>query len=267
MSDDKATPEGVEEQEYRDTLTEQMWGDGEGTDDGVIEPLETPVEELPKEVDPWADVNPTVKEKLTELDTRLQNVAALEDRLKQAERRVGGLQNSLTSNGQRKLTAEQQAEVDLFKEDFPEFYSVVDHLTAGSNQAPAAGIDIDKRLEDVQAKMSERIELMQLSAAYPDFQEQTKSKDYQKWLIDQEPDFKNLTKSPRATDAIKVLDKYKADVLEKIPTETAEEVIQRRQKRLQSVQTVKGHRKRPPKAEADMTEAELRAKVAKEVWA
>jgi len=267
MPDENAEVAEKEAQDYRESLGKEMWED----EDVIVEvPLETPdlddlAEDLedPKEEDPWANVNPLVKEKITELDGRIKNVAALEDRLKQAERRVGGLQNSIKSGGKRTLTAEQQTDIDSFKEDFPEFYQVVDHLTAAGNQPASQSVDIDQKMESVRSEMEGRMETIQLTMAYPDYQEQLQTPEYQKWLIDQKPDFKQLINSPKATDAIKVLNKYKADIVDK---PKAADVVQGRRQRLQASQTIKGKSTKPIKAEADMNEAELRAKIGKEVW-
>lgn len=268
IKDGELTAEETEAQEYRDSLSESMWSENGDTTAIDIEamPKTTPDEDIPpvEDADPWESVDPVIKDRVSEMTQRLDSLTAMENRLKQAESRVGSLQNTISNSGKKKLTDEQQAEIDTFKEDFPEFYSVIDHLTAGTSTGPGITPDfVESKVNAVKSEMERRVEMTHLEFRHPDWQEQVQSTDYQKWLIDQKPDIKNLTNSVKATDAIKCLDKFKADVVDK---PTVAEVKQQRQTRLKSAAITPGRKAGQHKAEADMSEKELRAKVAREIW-
>ena len=104
-----------------------------------------------------------------------------------------------------------------------------------------------------------------LAFAHPDCEEKVASDTYKTWVKDQSEDVVAKTKSSRAVDAIFVLDGFAES--QKKPDKTAEQIAKERQDRLDASVLPAGRKTTPSKSEADMTEAELRSKIAREVFA
>lgn len=294
---------------FREELAGNMWEGKDAPIEPVVmqeeKPLETPVKPVdeqedgevkkqpakedqpkPNEPDPWEGVPETVRKSIESLQNKAASYDTMADRLKQAERRVGSLQNAIqnpkisakeTQAPKKKpeLTEDQQKKVDAFKKEFPEFHEAIDIMTArnaGNNQSPdvtpiKAEIDnLRAGLTQTQAQTSEAFERMQLSNKYPDYVETVQSKEYRKWLIDQPSEINNLINSPKASDAILVLDRYSQYLNSKPASKTAAEISAEREQKLENASTADGRKIRAPKAESDMTDAEIRAKIEKELW-
>lgn len=262
-----------EEIDMRSELAEEVFNGAEPVVYGDDVELEqsTDIEPEPEAAaDPWEGVSPVVRERIEALSGSASKIEEYERRLKQAEKRVGSLQNTFQNKPAVKLTAEQQAKIDAFKEDFGDIYEVVDLLTASNAGGTTATIDSEvlnqlrAEIEATKKATSTEIETFQLRLKHPDYTDTIKSKDWQKWLIDQEPEVRNKINSPRAVDAIDVLDRYKRDTGQ---LKSAASIAESRRKKLKSsTQTVAGRKASIPKAEADMTLAEIRAQEAKRIW-
>jgi len=266
MDEQQENEIGAEEAAIRAELTEEIFGEGKS------EHVE--IEDIPKaEADPWEGVSPAVREKLETLSGKASVIDTLETRLKQAENRVGSLQNTIQNNrtATAKLTPEQQAKIDAFKEEFGDIHDVMKLMTAGiAGNQTAATVDpsiiqeLRKEIAATKTATSTEIETLQLRLQHPDYQDTIKSKDWQKWLIDQEPEVKNKINSPKSADAIDILNRFHRDHGN---LESAASIAAKRKAKLDTnVQAATGRKATVPKAEADMTEAEIRAQEIQRIW-
>lgn len=270
---------------YRKEVAEKIWNEEEidprpeETPEPEPEPEKEPEKEPepePKEdpPDPWHGTSPALKETLEKIDYRL----------KQTESRIGSIQNEAhaakevevkdaPTEKQVEKSSESEEEWEELKESFPEWAKAIEgkqkQLSAElSEKLPEqikthvdAGLDairteFEKRSMDSEARM--------LSRAHKDWKSTITTDGYRNWLSLQPQEVKSLVGSPYATDAIDVLDKYEASKSKKTPTEISED----RKERLKKSETTETtHKEKAPKSEADMTEAELRKKIANEVWA
>lgn len=289
---------------FREELAGNMW-EGKDAPDEPIQIVESSLQETPvveavadevpvdpkpeadkePEVDPWEGVSETVRKSLETLEAKASSYDSMSERLKQAERRVGSLQNAVQNPPKAakapepakkpELTEEQKTKVEAFKKEFPEFHDAIEVMTANlAGQNQSADVTplfneiqgLKTGLTSIQEQTNERIEMMQLSSKHPNFQDTIGSKDYQKWLIDQPPEIQQLTRSPRATDAIIVLDKYSSNTQAPAAQKTAAQIKSERDQKLASAQVASGRKIAAPKSESDMTDAEIRAKIEKELW-
>ena len=110
--------------------------------------------------------------------------------------------------------AEDNPELEQFKESYPEVYSVVEQVSTknASKEVEELRAEVERlsqREEQLQAKSA----YQQLLALHPDFPELKKSDDFKAWLEDQPPSIaEGVTgNSSDVKYASRVLDLYKAD--------------------------------------------------------
>jgi hypothetical protein len=270
----------------REAIANEVWNDAEPS---VVanspEPraeektVELPVESKQAEDDPWAGIPPALREEVEGLRTKVVGIDGLSDRLKQTERRLGGVLNELhaakeaakvvtnaPSKEQINQAATSQAEWDRIKEDWPEWAAA----TEGKIAAERADIlsklpDIEAIRQEIQtassgevAKIEARFVHTVMGFKHPKWQDTIKTPDFVQWH--------QQTGGRDSTDPIEViaiLDEYETY---RSTRKSPKEINEERQRRLEASQTTPGHRLPPTKSEADMTEAELRAAIAKDVW-
>jgi len=251
-----------------------------------------PETEHKEEPDAWAGVNPVLRESFDKLSSQLNSLTMFETRLKQAEKRVGSIQNELFAARQKikkvaeAPSAEQIAEAAKTEEewkglktDFPEWASAIESKLESKLSETRAELSkkipntelLEKKLNDdmveITTKLSEMstaIEKNSVGSKYPEWESTVDSKPYQEWIASQPDNLKALTNSPLAKDAITVLDKFYES---QKATKTLAEITAERQKRLKNSETVVGRERKIPKSELDMTDAELRKSEAKKIWA
>ena len=109
---------------------------------------------------------------------------------------------------------ESNAEIDQFKESYPEVYSMVEQVSTknASKEVEELRAEVNRlsqREEELQAKSA----YQQLLALHPDFPEIKKSDDFKGWLDEQPPSIaEGVTgNSSDVKYASRVLDLYKAD--------------------------------------------------------
>ncbi len=247
---------------------------------------ETEKEEV---VDPWAGVNPALKQMFDDMSQKVAALPTVEARLKQAESRVGSLSNELhnakqaaaavkdaPTKEQMEAAAKSEEGWQALKEDFPEWAEAIDgrvnaklatlkeEIVAGLHGEGKTAEEIAQLKETLAEGTAEQIQMGILEFLKPGYQSTVAMKEYQEWLKTQPEDIVKLTKSPRAADAIVVLDSFEESVGKQ---KTAEEIASERKRRLKTAHIPQGKKSAPTKSEADMTEAELRQSLAKEVWA
>lgn len=246
---------------------------------GGVEPTQEPNEVAPpaaKEpeadnpaADPWAGVAPALREQMEGMSQRLSSLDEITNRLKTAEGRVSALQSELAKKATQDVkktpgaapsaaqvdAAATDAEWEELKEDFPEWANALEKRIAATNES------VRSLISKEQARMTEEVERRIVSIKHPGYQKTIQDPDFRTWFQAQPAEFQKLANSMKADDAITVLDGYAA-ARGKGPSR-----IQDRKKRLQDAATIpKGSQQAPIKSEADMTEAELRQKIASEIW-
>jgi TolA-binding protein len=221
------------EDQYRADLMAELWEGGDPADPGDIqdaEPVEKPRPESSQNVDkgeetgdddPLSGVDPRVVQLIRDMDARLATYGNLEHRLKQAERRVGSLQNSLqeaqTAAQQTKAqgdTAPSKQELSkattdddwsALKEEYPEWAEVLDGMDkrfAGNKQPAVPGLDIEAIRTQLQTDFDKRLsqaqqdfEVKLVGVKYPDWRNVVQSKEYTEWLAKQPAELHSLVLS------------------------------------------------------------------------
>ena len=245
---------------------------------GGAEPTQGPEETAPAEKnpetekpkdDPWAGVAPALREQMEGMNQRMASLDEITARLKTAEGRVSALQSELAKKATQDVkktpgaapsaaqvdAASTDAEWEELKEDFPEWANALERRIAATNES------VRSLISKEQARMTEEVERRIVSIKHPGYQKTIQDPEFKTWFQAQPAEFQKLANSMKADDAITVLDGYAA-ARGKGPSR-----IQDRKKRLQDAATIpKGSQQAPIKSEADMTEAELRKKIASEIW-
>ena len=255
----------------------------------VAEPVVEPVIE-----DPWAGVSPALRKVFEEATAKASSVDAIALRLRQAEGRIGNLQTKLTAaekaeeekppaptKEEIEVAAKEKESWEALKEEFPEWAVAVDERFSKTNtefeqrqkaleqSQVLSSQRFEKELTTLKTSLKEDlatdIQKTMLSFKHPNWETVIATPEYQVWLASQPDEIKKKTSSTFAKDASTVLDKFVEDKnkTKKTPAEIAEE----RKQRLEAAVSVKGTKGKPVKAEADMSEEELRKKYAEEVWA
>ena len=246
--------------------------------------LESEVEEKEEE-DPWAGVSPAVREILESLSTKVSSLDTIQGRLKQAERRLGAIQNEFYA-AKKKVEAAKKAvptqeeiekaaadekEWEELKIEYPDWTAAVDARLSKMAKSAEEIRQEQKKLIDYQnefanqlksefATVNEALERRLLSFKHPNWEKTIESPEYQKWIAEQPEDIKEKTYSTKAEDAISVLDKFFE------AQKTDNETTTQRKQRLKKSVLPEGTKTKPPKTEAEMTEQELRSQIAKEIW-
>ena len=256
------------------------------------EPIAEEKEEEPEiEEDPWAGVSPALRKTFEEMSDKVKTFDDVTGRLKQAENRIGSLQNKIRDDERAVQEAAKVApaptreEIEAaaaedkswqeLKDEFPEWAEAMDVRLARQDtslekqRAEMRDLfadskteltqDTETRIAALQKTMAETIEMTVLSARYPNYEKDIQTKEYRDFIEAAPDDIKQKTTSRLAKDAISVLDAFHK--IKSAPVAKAD-----RKKRLEESVEVRGRKPAPTKAEADMNYEELRSKYAEEVW-
>jgi hypothetical protein len=234
-------------------------------------------EESPVVEDPWAAVPHAIRESFDSMAAKVESFDAMASRLKQAESRIGALQNKLTQAAppeptpeEKRRAAEDEMKWQTLKEDFPEWADEMERRFAKTDNALKVQREqheqtenmLRREVKEMEDNLALRIEKSSLAQKYPDWEEIVRMEEYQQWLEVQPPEIKRKTGSEFAKDAISVLDKFAKEKLHKSPASIAEE----RKQRLSAAVLVNGFSAKASKSERDMTEDEYRESLASELW-
>ena len=266
-----------EERQIRDEVAREVFG-GEEPVEAVEEIVESPVEEETVEADPWAGVNPTLRQTLESLQTRMSDLDVINNRLKQAESRIGGLNNKFhevkqtvvvppTAEQVQKASEDKKAWDDL-KEDFPEYAKALEAMrteltekTAELNgripDAEKLRALLEEGFEEKLVTVHRQMETKLVKMAHKDLDQIKASPDFKAFVVALPPDKQSKLNSWNSEDAIEILDLYKEQRDKKAnPAKIAEE----RAKRLESAAVDNRTSRKPTKTKSmdDMTEEELR---------
>ena len=287
--DENQTPEEV--MKLREDVRRELEAEESGEAPVVDVSNDPPVVEKPAEQDAWQGVSPAVKEMFDQLSSKVSSLQDAESRLKQAESRIGSLSNKLhaaekaaevvkeaPTQAQLAAAAESDEKWNALKADYPDWAEafdsrlervVSDRLAALKKELGSGGSEeLKKQVETLQTTLAEgtQVEVQKGILAFlkPDWQKTVAKKEYQEWLASQPDDIKALVKSQFAGDAVKVLDKFEEETGN---AKSAEEIALERKRRLKSSGIPVGGKAVPAKSEAEMSEAELRQSIGKEVFA
>ncbi|MBC8438983.1 MAG: hypothetical protein H8D87_04790 [Deltaproteobacteria bacterium] len=225
--------------------------------------------------DPLANVNSDLLEKINTISSKLSDFERFGERLKQTESRIGSISNKLSE--EKKAKESQPTEEELAKKEEDEeawndveieFPDIAKGIKGKLSKSESVIESLRKDITDLKTNKTTSIEdeIKFVSVVHPDWQEVVASDDYQNWLAMQPAEVQTVAKtSQKAVDAVKVLNTFKRDFSKEVVPETLEEI---RKKRLQaSIKPKTTNRKHfNQKSEADMTEAELRDSVRREVF-
>ena len=277
-----------EERELYESVSAEIYGQQEVTETVAAEaPMEPVITEAKPEVaDPWAGVSPGLRQMMEGINSRMADLDQINDRLKQAERRVGSLNNKLAAAPvmPKAPTAEeiaQAAESDEklqeFLRDFPVHAEGIQALINKRLQSqPTAGIpveeieairaelqtDFDKKLDTAQ----KGFELKLLKSKYKNHVQIATSPEFMSWMDEQDDELKQKAGGWNALDGIEVLDKFfeSRKAKDDLPDITGE-----REARLNSAAAdTRTNRSKPvrQKTVAEMSEAELYEYEAGRIW-
>lgn len=263
----EAEEKALREQAYADDLEPEPPKQPEPQQEQPPEP------EQEQDDDPWAGVPSALREQIQSISERINTIDNIDYRLKQTERRLGGIQNEFyaaqkaakespkgPTPEELEAASKSQKKWDEMKEDFPEIADAIE-----SKLAETKPPDIEALREEIRAEFKQEdhanqdLERRLVGIAHRDWQTIVQSDDYRQWLNKQSQVIQEKALyGQTADDAIDVLDRYKAS--KKKPPDKKQDRLAR------SVDAPRGPTRKPPKSEADLSEAELRQQIAAEVW-
>ena len=276
--------EEKEELAIRKEIAAQVWDEYQD-DEPQPEPGTEEREEQQPEVDEWAGVSPALRKTIEGINGKLSTLDTIDQRLRSAEGRIGSVQQAVFE--QRKAaeeaakrvkdapTKEQMAQAaksdkawEDLKEEFPGWGEALhDELASVRQAAEALKQDIETlrtmqnsgSQHDVE-KLQREIDVKLVSVKHPGWQQTVKSDEFGQWLQGQDSDMQQkFLNSTDPVECIEVLDAFAKG-------NSSQDVASSRQRRLEAATTVSKGRSAQTKNPANMTEAEYRAHVAKEIW-
>lgn len=229
--------------------------------------------------DLWEGVPTAVRQELEDLRVKVGDAERIEYRVKQAESRIGSLLNEMhaakdaakaASNAptaaQMEAAATSSEAWNELKTDYPEWTAGIDSRLAAERaeimkSLPNASTIREEIQRESQAEISNVVAMFSermVRMKHPKFDDKVKTPEFATWFeANGRPD------SDDPLRVIEIFDSFDADMKAKKPTR---QIHQERQQRLEQAQNYEGRRLPPTKSEADMSDAELRASIAKEVW-
>jgi len=280
--------ETIEEEtaRIRDEVAQEMKAEEEGTAPFV----DAHKPELAKEavVDPWEGVNPALKGMFDTMSQTVQTLQGADLRLKQAESRIGAITNELhaakkaAEQARVAPTAEQMAVAtksdenwENLKKDFPEWAEAFDgrfdnklSVKLEELKKEIGGGTTTEELEKLKTTLAEgtqtEIQKGILTFFKPKWKDTIGTNDWKAWIAAQPAETVALTTSDQAVDAVALIDQFE-EATQK--PKTATEIAADRKRRIKTSVLPEGGKAVPMKSEADMSNAELRATLGKEVFA
>lgn len=258
---------------------------GEAFTPTVVEKTEEDDDKKQAAADPWAGVNPALKAMFDSLSSTIVTLKdQVEPRLKQAESRIGAMTNEFHAAkeaaakvadaptvAQMEAAAASSGKWESLKEDFPEWAEAIDGRLSSAialikkDQLPK---DLTAEIAKVQASIAEgtqgEIQKGILAFFKPGWESTVVTPEFKEWIAMQPEGVKSLVHSQLAVDAVTVLDKFEESTKKH---KTAAEIASERKLRLAKSTLPEGGPGIPIKSEQDMTDAELRRSIGREVFA
>lgn len=223
-----------------------------------------------KAVDPWEGVNPALKQAFDEMSSRVETLKVTEARLKQAESRIGAITNEMHSvkkaaaeaptSEQMQAAAASDEKWESLKKDFPEWAEAFDGRF--DKKLTAKVRELRDELEG-KIKGGENLDLRLLNMIKPNWKKTVATPEWKEWLALQSPESAARVSSDKAEDATAIISEFEASRGQKTATEIAAE----RKQRIKGAVLPQGGKAIPVKSEADMSAAELRANIGREIYA
>jgi len=279
------TPE-EEAARIRDEVAQEIKAEEEGIAPLVDAHKTEPIKEAV--IDPWEGVNPALKGMFDTMSQTVQTLQSADLRLKQAESRIGAITNELhaakkaAEQVKDAPTAEQMAAAtksdenwENLKKDFPEwaeaFDGRFDNKLSIKLEALKKEIGSGKTTEELEKLKTTLAEGTQaeiqkgiLTFFKPKWRETIATEDWKAWLAAQPAEIVALKDSETALDAVSMIDQFEEATQKQ---KTATEIAADRKRRMKASVLPEGGKAVPVKSEADMSVAELRATLGKEVYA
>ena len=279
--------EEKEELAIRKEIAAQVWDEYQD-DEPQPEPEIEEREEQQPEVDEWAGVSPALRKTIEGINGKLSTLDTIDQRLRSAEGRIGSVQQAVFEQRQaaeeaaRRVkdapTKEQMAQAaksdkawEDLKEEFPGWGEALhDELASVRQAAEALKQDIETlrtmqnsgSQHDVE-KLQRETDVKLVSVKHPGWQQTVKSDEFGQWLQAQDQAVQQtFLYATDPVECIAVLDAFAGSNTEG----GAQGITASRQRRLEAATTVSKGRSTQTKNPANMTEAEYRAHVAKEMW-
>ena len=222
----------MSEQQILSTEEVQKMWDEEAK--GVMEDLEDPALLATPEPEPQIEPAPTdpfqglPPELLAKIDDLQKANEDLKNHVRAAEGRVAAWQREReeqkrlsqvaapTQNELAKATANPE-KWDQLKQDFPEWAEAMEEYVGSKVGQTSQGVSeeqlnrlIEDRTDRIRTEAMEAIEYAKLETKHSDWRETINSDEFVKWIGTQPVNVYNLIDSPKAADAVKVIDLFKA---------------------------------------------------------
>ena len=250
------------------------------------------------EEDIFAGINPALKSHIEGLEERVRGFGTTEERLKQAERRIGSLQqelnnrnqegdddNSSGDDGKKAPTDEEVAAAAASEEawnelleEFPEWGKAIDARLAAERKGFEDRIAelVKQNQNNIDPEESKRntkkINELTIAMEHPTWKNTVKSEDFNEWAA-QHPELNPKYASEDPEDAIEVLNLYnefkKEGTGNSGKKKTAEELTrEKREQRLSGSELpdTSPSRLNTSMNPEDMTEEQYREYISKEIW-
>ena len=225
--------------------------------------------------DPLASLPEEFKAKLAKIDQLEQANAQLLHHVKTAEGRVAAMQREFQqarqaatqvspqeapSQGQMAAAAKNPEKWEQLKQDFPEWAGAMEEYVAaklGSTQASGLSPQqvqelVSQQVAQTKAEMGILLEESRIEGKHENWKQTVNTPEFANWFLAQPADTRALADSPRARDAIRMLDLY-----EQAKAKPAADIRQERSQRLAAAATTRPGETPPPKTLDDMSPEEL----------
>jgi len=272
----------TDDEKQRAQISAEVFGESAGTPPDEAKPelksepqAEPVVEPTAPVVDEWAGVSPALRARMEQMEASLGEFGTVKERLQQAERRVGALTNELHEAKKKPEPVKEEPveseRVKKFREDYPEINEPIEERIAAIrtdilSKVPA--IDEKSLAETIKKTLKDEIAfelaVERVEEAHPGWQQTKETPEFRAWQKTASADVQKLAMSARAVDAIRMFDAF---VDFKKGQKSPAQIEADRLKRLEQAQSPEGRKLQQPKAESDMTPAELRAHIAAQVFA
>lgn len=286
--------EGLSNQEELATRSEvaaEVWEDYDEIElqPESKEPVEVGEQPQGQGADEWAGVSPALRKTIESISGRLSTLDTIDQRLRSAEGRIGSVQQAVFEQRQaaeeaaRRVkdapTKEQMAQAaksarawEDLKDEFPGWSEALhDEITGMRQAADALKQDIEA-LREMQvsggqqhavAQLQRELDVKLVSVKHPNWQKTVQTEEFGNWLQAQDQAVQQtFLYATDPVECIAVLDAFAGSNTEG----SAQGITASRQRRLEAATTVSKGRNTQTKNPANMTEAEYRAHVAKEMW-
>ncbi len=263
------------------------------------DPVDPVVADPEASADPVAPsaLSPEMQAIVDSVNKLTDNIVGMEDRIKQTERRVGGITNEFhtaktaaaeaTATQAKAPTPEEMAVAakdsaawEDLKKDFPSWATAIKSKIAAQATNFVSVDDFEalrKSVSDVSEVPSvdtNQLEARLVGLIHPDHKQIVVDPVYAEWLNIQDAEVKKIAyHGTTAEEAIDVFNRFKAREIKPVvdPNAVPSEVKQIKEKRAQQLEkstlTKTNHKTIKQKLEADMTESELREHIAGKVFA